>query len=63
MNTQPTNINKGVMKRRSVAFGTSIAERIPPINKNKTPKTQTTNVLPQKSAKHGSPVLHVLKRP
>jgi hypothetical protein len=51
------------MNRRSLAFGTSRAEKIPPINKNKTPKTQMINVVGQNRATHNSPIRHIWKRP
>jgi hypothetical protein len=47
------------MKRRSLALGTSNAEKIPPANKNKRPNTPMINVTGQKRASHDAPVLHV----
>jgi hypothetical protein len=48
-----------VINRRSLAFGISRAEKMPPANKNKTPKRQTINVVAQKSTTHEELVAHL----
>jgi hypothetical protein len=51
------------MNRRSVAFGISKIEKIPPINKIKIPKTPMINVTGRNSAIHDSRIRHAWKRP